>query len=402
MRHDYFRMDKISAFFDFTILSIRGEVFTVEFFIIHLIIPLVLLLVLSRLFRHIILLIAGNDNGKASRDSHISHTKGKGIRTRYDIALKVIHTITLIIVIVIVVRLLLLLLSLRNIVEIFTTPFFTNGNITISFLNIVQIIILLYIANSLSKIGMQVSQRYVIQHVTIKNKNSLGILIRYGVFTIVIFVGLPFIGIDIRSLNLVFGALGFGIGFGLQDVVGNFISGISMNTSRVINEGDRVLVMDIEGTVEHINMLHTVIRNLSGDELIIPNKYLTNNPVQNYTHSDRIFYINCKVQVSYQSDLYMVEKVMKEAAETMPYRETGKDMFFRVQKFADSGIKVAIYVCIRDVKDRYQVSSDLHIKVWELFKKYAIEIPYPQLDMLLKNKNNVFVQETSQEMTTDE
>ena len=388
-------MDNISTFFDFEILHIRGEVFTIEFFIINLIIPLILTLIFSILVKRVVYLIANNDPLYRKQKLHTKKNQSHAnvVRTRYDVTLRVIKTVTLVIVIVIIIRLLLLLLSLRKIVSVFITPFFNSGNISISFFSIIQIIVLLYIANTVSKLSMQVLQHYIIQHFRIKNKNSVSMLIRYCTFTMVIFIGLPFIGIDIGSLNLLFGAFGFGIGFGLQDIVGNFISGISMNTSQVINEGDRVLVMNNEGIVEQINLLHTVIRNLSGDELIIPNKYLTNNPVQNYTHSDKIFYVSCKVQVSYQSDLHVVEKVMKEAAESINSRIKEQEMFFRVQEFADSGINVAIFVCIRDVKERYQVSSDLHFKIWELFKQYAIDIPYPQLDILLKNKNTVLTTE---------
>lgn len=371
-------MQQISNFLNIKLLQIGEESFSVLFFLVNLLFPLLAVFFLSFLLKWIFSSIAAADE-RQSQDARSKKEK-RGPVFRF------INILTAIAIAVIVLRLLILLLSFRQMLAVFTTPFFTNDKMKFSFFTIILFIVLLYVANVCSKFTVRITKTYLMNYLKLKNKNTISMIIRYSVLTAIMFIGFPFIGIDIGSLAIILGALGFGIGFGLQDLIANFISGVTINASQIITEGDRIVILDIEGTVQQIRMLNTVVRNLTGDELIVPNRYIVSNPVHNYTYSDPFFYIHCSVSVSYSSDLHLVEKVMKKAAESLPYRVADQEIYFRVKAFMDSGIGLSVYVRISNVSDKYAATSDLHMKVWELFNEHGIEIPFPQLDLHLRSR----------------
>ncbi len=203
--------------------------------------------------------------------------------------------------------------------SIFSAPIFSSGKTKISFLSLFGIGFLVYFSNVLSLYLKKTSTTVFSLN---KNKNTrffkrLSGIIRYVSFFLFFLVGLPVLGIDISSLTVVFGALGIGIGFGLQDSIANIVAGITISFTRIITEGDRVFIQGIEGNVQKINLLNTVVRAVTEEELIIPNKYITSEPIQNFSHTDPKIIISSVVQVSYTSDLEKVEKVIFKSTRKM-------------------------------------------------------------------------------------
>ncbi|MCK4541329.1 MAG: mechanosensitive ion channel, partial [Spirochaetales bacterium] len=168
-------------------------------------------------------------------------------------------------------------------------PILSSESTTISFVTIILMIPLFYLASwagkmsrglvnhaFLDRLGLDESRRY-----------TLTKLVRYTVVVLVLLIGLSVIGIDLSILTVFFGVLGIGLGFGLQHTVANFFAGIVIIFSRPIKVGDKILVDDIEGTVMEVKALSTVINTLTEETILLPNSHLVHNMVHNYSYRSR-------------------------------------------------------------------------------------------------------------------
>jgi len=206
---------------------------------------------------------------------------------------------------------------------------------------------------------------------------------------IVVFIGaivaLQFIGIDLTGLAVVLGFLSVGIGFGLQNVTSNFIAGIILLFERPIKIGDRVTVGDTEGDVTHINIRSTTIRSLNNIAYIVPNSEFISTTVINWSHGDTKLRVDLDIGVSYNSDLDLVIKVLKDTAienkDVLPKPEP--EVHFR--EFGDSSWNMKLRVWVDNPKKHYYVRSDLNCAIVRAFRKNNIEIPFPQRDLHLRS-----------------
>jgi len=220
------------------------------------------------------------------------------------------------------------------------------------------------------------------------------ILLRFLHFTLIllgIFISLSTIGVSFTSLALIFGGLSIGIGFGLQNIASNLISGFILIFERPIKIGDLVEITDVNvfGRVSSINLRSTVIVSLDEKEIIVPNSQLVTEAVHNLTHANNLFRLRIDVGVSYGSDVDLVKKVLLEAASEHPQviQEPGRTMesvtppFVRFVSFGESSLDFHLLAWIPDSFRRFDVSSDLHFTIWHKFKEYGITIPFPQRDV---------------------
>ncbi len=210
-------------------------------------------------------------------------------------------------------------------------------------------------------------------------------LLRYGVMTIVFLIGLSVIGVNLSSITLIFGVLGIGIGFGLQNVVSNLFAGIIIILSRPIKEGDRIFVYNYEGTVVQVRVLSTVINTLTNETIIVPNALLVAEPVHNYSYSDRSIVIRNNIGVSYNTDLDAALKVLEEITSKNPYRDPDRKNNVRVKEFGASSIDIAVFTWIKEVSDKYDAHHWMNMETWRTFKEKGIEIPYSQIDLHIKD-----------------
>ncbi len=262
-------------------------------------------------------------------------------------------------------------------------PFFVSGDTQISLLTLILMMPVFYFASwgsrwakafvesALSRgIGMDEARRFSISNVS-----------RYFVMGILILFGLSIIGIDFSSLTVLFGVMGIGLGFGLQNTVANFFAGLVIIFSRPIKENDRILVNDLEGTVVHIRLLSTIISTLNHETIVVPNSHLVQNKVHNYSYDDRRVMIINPVQVSYGSDLDKVIKVLNQVAVDNPYSIIQSPSEVIVRSFDSSGITVELWTWVADVTNKKQAFSWTNLEIWRAFKKSGVEIPFPQLDL---------------------
>jgi len=266
-------------------------------------------------------------------------------------------------------------------------PIYTSGNTRISLLTIVLAIPTIYMASWLSRILRRQIDRNILSRVAMDpaRRFSTSNLLRYAFLVVFILVGLSIIGIDFSSLLVIFGVLGIGIGFGLQNVIANFFSGLVIFVSRPIKVGDRILVNGHEGDVVQIRLIASVINTLTNETLIIPNAQITNNVVHNYSYEERRIIIVNSVQVSYRSDLDLVEKVLERVGSRNPYRIEDLAPMVLFRSFDDSGITVELRTWIKNAQEKMRAHSWGNHEIWRAFKDNDIEIPFPQVDVHMKN-----------------
>jgi small-conductance mechanosensitive channel len=196
---------------------------------------------------------------------------------------------------------------------------------------------------------------------------------------IAVLIALPMAGIDITVLSVFGGALGVGLGFGLQKITSNYVSGFVLLLDNSIRIGDMVTVDGRFGEVREIATRFTVIRSRDGTEYILPNETLITSPVINHTLASNENRVGIPVQVAYGSDLAKVREVMLAAAANHP--RVMQEPVSRVMLigFGQSGIDMELRVWITDPEEGLtRLRSDINWTIWEAFQREGIEIPYPQ------------------------
>jgi small-conductance mechanosensitive channel len=200
---------------------------------------------------------------------------------------------------------------------------------------------------------------------------------------LLIFVGLIFAltaaGIDLTALGVLGGAVGVGIGFGLQKLASNYVSGFVILAERSVRIGDMVTVDGFEGRITDINTRYTVIRALSGKESIVPNEMLITQRVENSSLADPKVLLSTVVQVAYGTD---VEPLMAEFARTVaavPRVLAEPAPAARLTNFAADGLELTTFFWIADPENGgVNVRSDVNLAILRLLNQRGVEIPYPQ------------------------
>lgn len=233
----------------------------------------------------------------------------------------------------------------------------------------------------LKKFDIESGLRYTLSRVT-----------QYVVVVLGLLISFQFVGIDLTSLAVIFGLLSVGIGFGLQNITANFISGLIIMFERPITVGDRVDVGGIEGDVIEISIRSTKIRTMNNTSIIVPNSQFVENNVVNFSHGDPTFRLHIEVGVSYASDLDKVLKALNEVAEEHPKVMKDPKHQIHLTEFADSAWDMELRVWIPDVKERYILRNELNQAIVRKFDEYDIEIPFPQRDLHVRSSVDLPVQ----------
>jgi small-conductance mechanosensitive channel len=207
----------------------------------------------------------------------------------------------------------------------------------------------------------------------------------YGFMILGTVVAFQFVGIDLSGLAVVFGLLSVGIGFGLQNVTSNFISGLILLLERPIQVGDRVTVGDTEGDVVAINMRSTTIRTLKNITIIVPNSDFISSSVVNWSHGDRKIRLDIPIGVSYDSDLDRVLDSLSAVAGEDPgvLKSPAPDVLLR--GFGDSSWDMELRAWIANPRDYYRTISRINCAIIRKFRENGIEIPYPQRDLHVRS-----------------
>ena len=207
-------------------------------------------------------------------------------------------------------------------------------------------------------------------------------LSRAVLILLAVLISLSLVGIDLTVLSVFGGALGVGLGLGLQKIVSSYVSGFVILIERSLAIGDLVNVDKYYGQVTQINTRYTVVRSMDGIETVVPNEMLLSGPVQNYSLSDRMLRMSTKLSVAYQSDIDAVLKLLEEAAGGVErvVKDPGPQAF--LLRFDADGFEVEVGWWIADPENgRSGVLSDVNRAIWKQLHQHGIQIPYPQREI---------------------
>jgi len=219
-------------------------------------------------------------------------------------------------------------------------------------------------------------------------KHTILTLIGYCAWIITILLTLSILGLNLKNLAIVFGALSVGIGFGLQNIVNNFVSGLIILFERPIKEGDWVVIGGQEGFVRNIRIRATELETFDNSTVLIPNADILSASVINWTHQDMRGRVVVPVNVSYDSDLEQVRDILLQlAAEDERLLKTPAPYVW-VTNFGDNGIDMELRAVTGNVVNKGYIKSDLMFRTFRAFKEKNIEIPFPQRVIHLMNEDD--------------
>ncbi|MEX3009973.1 mechanosensitive ion channel domain-containing protein [Hoeflea sp. TYP-13] len=215
-------------------------------------------------------------------------------------------------------------------------------------------------------------------------RNSVRTGVGYLGIALAAIIGLSVAGLNLSNVALVAGALSVGIGFGLQNIVNNFVSGLILLVERPFKVGDWVVTSSTQGYVRHISVRATEIETFQRQSVIVPNSEFINTPVGNWTHRNRLGRSEIAVGVSYDSDPRRVIALLEEIAATNDLVLRNPAPFVVFTGFGDSSLDFELRCYLSDVLSGLSVATDLRTKIFERFKEEGIEIPFPQRDVNIK------------------
>jgi potassium efflux system protein len=209
--------------------------------------------------------------------------------------------------------------------------------------------------------------------------------LHYVVLIVAAMLALNILGFPLTNLALVAGALGLGIGFGLQNIVNNFISGLILLFERPIKVGDMLVIDGQWGTVREIRVRSTIFETFDRYVLIIPNSELVSNRVLNWTHYGRgVNRLNLKVGVSYEAEVREVTRLLTEVCRANPRVVADPPPQITFNAYGDSSLDFNIWVFVKTPADRVPATHELNSAIFETFREHGINIPFPQRDLHIK------------------
>ncbi len=260
------------------------------------------------------------------------------------------------------------------------------GSITISFFGILSGIAIFIVAFAL----MRWFQRWLDGTVMARSKmdsgvrNSIRTAIGYVGFVVAALFGVSAAGIELQNLALIAGGLSLGIGFGLQNIVSNFVSGLILLAERPFKAGDWIVAGNVSGFVKKISVRATEIETFQRQTVILPNSELINAAVGNWTHRNRTARIEIAVGVAYGTDARRVRDILMTIATEHPLVLKNPEPAVVFTSFGESSLDFELRIFLLDVFDLNVVQSEIRFSILDAFAAENIEIPFPQRDITIK------------------
>ena len=275
----------------------------------------------------------------------------------------------------------------QSIIKFLSVPVFSVGTstITLSTLSylLVLIAVLYYIIKKLNKI--------IVYKVLAKSKIDLGVrvavstIIRYVILTIGFIIIIQTVGINLSSLTVLLGALGIGIGFGLQNVTNNFVSGLIILFERPIKVGDRIEIGKVTGDVTKISMRASTVLTNDNISIIVPNSEFISSTVINWSHTDKTVRFSFPIGVSYKENPENIKNILLAIAEENPDVLSEPKPAVLFKEYGDSALMFNLSVWTNTYSDKPAVlKSQLYFEIFKKFKETGVEIPFPQRDLYIK------------------
>lgn len=270
----------------------------------------------------------------------------------------------------------------------FSAPLFSLGGLPVTTYFVLKVGIFIVAVVLVSHFTMVLLQKKVLIHTPLAQGQQYAVsrVISYVVFLLGLIIGLQSLGVNLDSLVVVGGALGIGVGLGLQAVVSNFVAGLILLVEQPVKLGDRIEVGETYGDVVRMRGRSTWVRTNENVIIIVPNSDFINQRVTNWTANDRQVRISLRLGVSYDSDPKTVRDLLLQIAaqHSDVLSDPAPEVIFR--DFGDSSLDFELRVwTIRQVQTPSRLRSDLYFAVFEALQNAGIEIPFPQRDLHVRS-----------------
>jgi len=277
---------------------------------------------------------------------------------------------------------------LKPTISILESMGFSLGDVRLSVLGVIKaglvLIILLWLAGAISRIT---------EHRLDSSKSLspsarvlLGKFIKVTLIVIAILAALESIGIDLTALAVFGGAIGLGIGFGLQKVISNLISGVILLMDKSVKPGDVIAINDTFGWINRLSARYVSVITRDGIEHLIPNEDLISQRVENWSYSNSLIRMRLPIGISYESDVPLAMTLAVEAADSVERALKNPAPVCRLMNFGPDSVELELRVWINDPKlGVANVRSDVLLNVWELYHEHGIEFPFAQRDLHIKS-----------------
>ncbi len=260
------------------------------------------------------------------------------------------------------------------------------GHINFTLGNIITLVLTIWLSFFISRIVSTVLEQDVLKKLKLKRgvPRTISILVRYSILTVGFLVAVAAAGMELSNFTIIMGALGVGIGFGLQDIINNFISGLILLFERPIQIGDTVQVGELWGKVKNIGIRSSIIHSFDGSEVIVPNGMLISREVTNWTLSDQKRRLEIEVGVEYGTNLKQVIDILIDCATNHEIVMDDPEPSAWFVGFGDSSINFKLVFWHPSFDGGLSVKSEVAISVFDALEKAGITIPFPQQDVYIK------------------
>ena len=271
-----------------------------------------------------------------------------------------------------------------------TLPLFQMGNVQVTPIFLIKCAIFLVALSATTRISKRLLSKRVLTRTKIDRGKQYAITRSFGylVFLFGLVVGLESSGVNLRSLLVLGGALGVGVGFGLQNIASNFVAGLVILFEQPIRLGDIVEVGGTNGEIVKIGARGTWVRTFDNEVIIVPNSEFVNNRVTNWTANDRTIRFSIPVGVSYDADFRKVRDLLEDVAKKNPEVLADPPPAAVLRTFGDSSVNFVLRVSSATAIDHSWIfQSDLMMEIARVFREEKIEIPFPQRDLHLRSSD---------------
>jgi potassium efflux system protein len=276
--------------------------------------------------------------------------------------------------------------AVKYLMSILESPLFTIGTTPIDIKSVLLTVLALMVVIWTGRWSREATYRWIYSGIgDLGMRHSVSVFTQYAVVLAGLLITLRIIGIDLTTLAIFAGALGVGIGFGLQTVANNFIGGLLLLMERPLRTGDIVDIGDSEGEVTRIGMRSLTVKTWDNQEVIIPNSEVISHAFTNWTHTDNVVRTKLVVGVSYDADPRQARQIIERALKHNPAVLDPPEPRVWLSEFGDSSVQFHVQYFM-DVRryNRLEVKSQVLLGIWDALKEADIVIPYPQRDVYIK------------------
>ncbi len=286
----------------------------------------------------------------------------------------------------------------RQVQSILETPLLRLGSSVISLSGIAQFLLVILITLLVSLglrrfLSLQVLSRLGLKQGT---RESIATITSYALASLLGIVLLQLVGINLASLAVVAGSLGIGIGFGLQEITKNFISGLTLLVEQKLKVGDFVEGEDFCGYIAEISLRSTVIRTITQKHIIVPNSDLISHRITNWTYSNTKGWVSIPISVTHESDPILVIEVLMDSAysEETVSLEQAPEVYF--SSIGENSLNFKLWVWVDEIAQKHKTESSLNFILRQNLKQHGLRLASPRLDLWQRNPN-VVIESTPQD-----